>query len=154
MKIFVATNKSQSARDSDFCHTEEGEILTFAVECERDEEDPDGECGCRRSLLGIDSSGATTTFTVAELPMKSAEYKKEVVAYFADKGWFDLSNEQTVEMFTNDADILIEAADRFPVGVVLEKRGDTIQMRQPVQQSGAFMVARARNLSRLSKAVW
>lgn len=152
MKIFVATSKGQNGRKSDFCSAEEGELLTFALECERDKEDCDGRCGCRRSLLGIDSNGVTTTFAVAELPLKSAQYEERVISYFSAKGWFDISDESARAIFANDAIILLEEAARFPVGIVLEKRGDTIQIRQPVHDSGISMIARGRLLAEHLKA--
>ena len=148
MKIFVATNTGQSARANDFHDAEEGELLTFAIECERDEQDCDGKCGCRRSLLGIETGGTTTTFVVAEIPLKPAEYEQLVVDFFCARGWFDSSDEEAVHIFRNDARIIAEAAKDFTVGIVLEKRDDVIQTRQPLQKSLAFMIARGRTVAK------
>jgi hypothetical protein len=150
MKIFVATREGQDARQSDFCDAEEGELLTFAIECDRDEADCDGNCGCRRSLLGLETGGATTTFTVAEIPLSAEWYEEQVIEYFADKGWFVRSDAKTVGAFRNDAKIVLEEAARFPVGVVLEKRGDEIKVRMPVQTSTSFMTARSRQASNVA----
>ena len=144
MKVFIVTRDGQDARQSDFCDAGEGELLTFAVECDRDEDDCDGKCGCRRSLLGLTSGGATTTFTVAELPLSANEYEERVVAYFAGKGWFVANDLEVAEIFREDAKMLLEEAKRFPVGAVLEKRGDVIQARHPAQTSNAFIIARHR----------
>lgn len=144
MKIFVSTRDGQGVRESDFCSAEEGEILTFAVECDRDEEDPDGNCGCRRSLMGLESGGTTTTFAVAELQMSVAQYQEKVVEYFVGKGWFDQTDANAVEIFRNDAKAMLEEAACFSVGVVLEKRGNTIQVRRPTRSTSAFLFARHR----------
>lgn len=147
MKIFVSTHEGQYARQSDFCDAEEGELLTFAVECDRDEDDCDGNCGCRRSLLGLETNGATTTFTVAEVPLSAELYEEQVINYFADKGWFKRDNAKAADVFRNDAKIMLKEAACFPLGVVLEKRGDVIKARIPVQTSTAFMMARSRHAS-------
>ena len=147
MKVFVATRTGQETRQSDFCDAEEGELLTFAIECGRDEENHDGQCGCRRSLLGLESGGISTTFTVAEIPMTSDCYEQKVIEYFSARGWFAPTDNEAIEIFLNDAQILLAQASLFAIGVVLEKRGDKIQVRQPITTSTAFMTARWRHLS-------
>jgi len=64
MKVLVATEETQGHRKTDFCWTEEGELVFFGSECTR--ETIDGECGCRRSLCGLRTRKATTTFRVVE----------------------------------------------------------------------------------------
>jgi hypothetical protein len=44
-------------------HTQGG----LRVACDRDRDNIDGGCGCRRSLAGVVSRRATTTFKVAEI---------------------------------------------------------------------------------------
>lgn len=64
MKVFVATRPTEPESEADdFCHTVDGELVFLPTDfCDR----PD--CGCRRSMVGLGSGKATTTFTVADLP--------------------------------------------------------------------------------------
>src|SRR3990172_8245236 len=65
VKVLVATAETQGERSNDFCHTVEGELVTWpALECSG--ESVDGGCGCRRALCGVGSLKATTTAKVVE----------------------------------------------------------------------------------------
>ena len=59
-KVLTATAATQGMRKNDFSHTEEGELVTYGLEC--DCEQVDGVCGCKRSLVGRSTHKATTTF--------------------------------------------------------------------------------------------
>ncbi len=62
MHVFVAIRPTEPEPD-DFCHTVDGELVFLPTDfCDC----PD--CGCRRSVVGLGSGKATTTFTVADLP--------------------------------------------------------------------------------------
>ena len=67
MKILVATKETQGFRDSDFSWAREGELVRFDSECDRDKNRIDGGCGCRRSMVGLETGRATTTFKVVEM---------------------------------------------------------------------------------------
>jgi hypothetical protein len=54
MKLLVSTTETQGQRKNDFCFVPEGEILVFAFECDRDRGNPDGPCGCARSMSGVE----------------------------------------------------------------------------------------------------
>ena len=64
MKILVATKEGQGQRKNDFCWAEEGEVVKFPSECDR--ETVDGRCGCRRSMSGANSLKGTKTMKVVE----------------------------------------------------------------------------------------
>ena len=65
MKVLVATNETQGARENDFCWTVEGELVFIPpIECGRGY--VDDNCGCRRSMAGMVSWRATTTVKVVE----------------------------------------------------------------------------------------
>jgi hypothetical protein len=125
MKVFVATSRRQGSRASDFCWTIEGELVIYPIECDRDGDDPDGPCGCLRSMIGLGSQKATTTFEVVDVDLDVEDYV-EAVAGVLDglhgiRVWRDEARQAAF-------DLLDEAAD-YQTGVVLERRGDDIQER-------------------------
>ena len=131
MKIFVSTTSGQGQRANDFCHVPEAEWVKFGMTCDRDIKDPDGGCGCGRAMVGVVSSKATTTFVVADLPVTTAEYRKQIRQSFEREGWDKYSTaKEFTEMVDEDAEELLRTAAIFPVGAVLEKRLDNIRVRQ------------------------
>lgn len=124
MKILVATGRTQGHRASDFNFAPEGEIVL--LDDEHDGEDVDGECGCQRSLVGIESGVGTTTFKVVETNLGRDEFLETVRK----------AREEYEEMgvgvgnVSAEADFLLELAARFPVGSVVERRGDVYQTRE------------------------
>lgn len=119
MKVLVSTNISQGQRKSDFCFVSEGEIVCYGFECSLDDKNIDDSCGCKRSLVGINSRTGTTTFKVAEWCGTEEEWEKKVEESFYLSGW-----ERAI-----DCTELLKIADKYPVGTILEKRGDIIQHR-------------------------
>ena len=69
MKVFVATKEGQGLRQNDFSHAEEGELVLFSYGCDRDKDNVDGGCGCRRSMDGFKTLSGTTTFKVVDMEM-------------------------------------------------------------------------------------
>jgi len=63
--VLVATERTQGQRPNDFCFAQEGELVRTQLTCGKDRGDPDGPCGCLRSLSGVDTMLATTTVRVA-----------------------------------------------------------------------------------------
>ena len=110
MRVLIATK-------SDFCWTEEGELVQPSSECSR--EPVDGGCGCRRSMSGLKTHKATTTFRVAEMEV---DLLAEVGASLKAAGW-------PVEWAEGVAREITHIAEFFPVGTLLEKRGTKVQVR-------------------------
>jgi hypothetical protein len=130
MKALVATKQSQGARKNDFCHVPEGELVTFAGECDTDRDSVDGNCGCRRSMSGTLSLKATTTFKVVELPGGIAELATAVRESYKRGGWDSFMKPAEIEtMIKADVRELVRVAGCFDLGQVLEKRGSKIQSR-------------------------
>lgn len=126
MRLLVSTKKTQGKRKNDFCWVDEGEIVTFAFECDREE--IDGTCGCRRALTGVKSRKATTTFEVAELKITKADLIEILAASYMEAG-FAKDIPAAKKAVKEDADELISLANSFPVGTVLEKRGNELKVR-------------------------
>lgn len=128
MKVLVATKETQGQRGNDFCHANEGEIVNFHLEC--DGETVDGECGCRRSMSGIETHKATTTIKVAEIDITREKFFEKIKQGLQKGGWLALMKENEANKFVKqDADELLKMADHFDVNSVIEKRGDIFRQR-------------------------
>lgn len=110
MKLFVSTKLTQGQRNNDFCWAAEDEMVHFPFEC--DGESVDGRCGCRRSMAGLYSQKATSTFKVVELAIG-----KEALQFIT-------------RLPDEELDQLLYAASQFPIGAVCERRGNCIQERK------------------------
>jgi hypothetical protein len=132
MKVVTATSQTQGWRDNDFCWTVEGELLFFApLECGRGS--IDDNCGCRRSMAGLVSHRATTTMKVIERPnLNPATYFTLIANGLQSQGYVteELMASPDVNEWVHDlTDELIYLAAGYPVGTVLERRGDIIKKR-------------------------
>ncbi|OXM49470.1 DUF7715 family protein [Amycolatopsis alba] len=118
MKLLVATSKTQGARENDFNHCIEGELIWIAPCCEDGEESPDSECGCGRSFAGLNSHHGTTTALVVELPgFTCSDYTEALRSSMAAQGWPpDAADEVAAG--------LLSFAFGWEVGTVLERRYD------------------------------
>ena len=116
MKYLVSTTKTQGVRKNDFSHADKGEILTFPTEC--DGESIDGGCGCRRSLVGVNTLKATTTFEVVDDDVNLVD---EVLKYYRSYGDM-LTHLEMMEFTDEDARIISTVANAFPVGAIVERR--------------------------------
>jgi hypothetical protein len=121
VKVITATSQTQGQRDSDFDFCVEGEIVTQTlVICGKDKEDPDGPCGCGRAWSGANSHRSTTTAMVRDLPLTTEEYTEAVRSSLEYGGWYP--------KYVDDGDLgdivadLLEVAESYPVGAVLETR--------------------------------
>lgn len=121
--VLVSTTETQGFRDSDFCHAQEGEIVHWTFDCDTDRNDPDGRCGCRRSMTSFDSGFATTTFKVTAIDMSEREFIAKYAKQFTRA--HRLSYKQAKECVIE----LLEVAACFPIDYVLERRGEVIQTR-------------------------
>lgn len=129
MKVFVATKEGQGIRPSDFFHSNEGDLVFVSAECGSDINNVDGGCGCRRCM--DDTEGKpTTTFTVADLEMTKEDYVEKYLKYLIDCGRFEAEEVEDGRGYLQaDAETILTAAETFPVGEVLERRGNDIQPR-------------------------
>ena len=123
MKVIVATDKTQGQRKNDFCWADVGEIVRFGFECDR--ESVDDQCGCRRSMAGINTHKATTTMEVVDKDISREEFELLIKAGIADAWGKDLAE----ECYKEEAKELLRIANDFKVGDVIEKRGRKIQTR-------------------------
>ena len=123
MKILVSTKEKQGNRKNDFCFTDDREYVKFGMECDR--ETLDGHCGCKRSMVGVKTLKATTTFKVAEENITMMEYIKILSDSDKKAGW----NSQISEVM-KDAEELYRIASIFKLGTILEKRGTKIGVRK------------------------
>lgn len=123
-KVFVATLQTQGRRKNDFCFAKEGELLRFTTEC--DGERVDGPCGCRRALSGMESQKATTTFTVQETSLSKERFAETLAASYAAAGFGAIL---TPEFVREEAAELLRLASSFPIGCVIEKRGNSMRTR-------------------------
>ena len=131
MKILVATNEGQGQRKNDFCFANQHEPVGFPSEC--DNQRVDGRCGCRRSMAGMITLKSTTTMTVIEDPNVTPESLKESLRTMMITGEWDkhLSPADLQAIIDEDAGILINLANTFEVGAIVERRGDQFQTRIP-----------------------
>lgn len=90
--------------------------------CARDEEDPDGGCGCGRGFAGTNSHRATTTARVADLSMTRDDYVEGLSSSLQAQGY---RSEAAEDIAAN----LIECAGALPTGTIVERRLDVLRVR-------------------------
>ncbi len=123
MKVFVATSEGQGSRSSDFFNSKEDELVFFSAECGSDMSNVDGSCGCRRCMDDSEGNG-TTTFKVEDLEITREGYFEKHIECLIKSGRFSAEEvEDDLEYHRQEAKILLQAAEIFPVGEILEKRG-------------------------------
>lgn len=126
MKVLIATKETQKQRKNDFCFCEEREFVKFGMEC--DGEEIDGGCGCRRSMVGFKTLKGTTTFKVEKIDISKEEYIKQLKKSDIKAGWYKLYDNPAKEI-KEEADELLNLAQSFNIGDILEKRGNELKMR-------------------------
>ena len=129
MKILISTSKTQGQRKSDFNWTKEGELVKFGFECDTDKRKIDGKCGCRRSMVGLDTAKGTTTFKVIDMSISHKDYVHRIKDSFVKTGWGEVGID-IIDMSESDAIQLEEIANHFSVNTILEKRGDKFVERK------------------------
>ncbi|MGN6609229.1 MAG: DUF7715 family protein [Jatrophihabitans sp.] len=128
MRILTATSQGQGGRSNDFTWTYEGELVWPGVVCGRDRADPDGGCGCGRSFSGLNSHRATTTALVRDLPLTAADVRAALAGYLESAGYPAM----TPRTLAETVETLLAAVAEWPVGAVIERRGDHLQQRRPI----------------------
>jgi len=132
MKVLVSTKKTQGQRENDFCFVPFGDLVCFGYSCDRDRHDPDGPCGCRRSMVGVKKPCGTTTFTVVRRRITRDEFARRVLGAYRRCG-FAIGDADELEKFERDvrmeARSLLAIANAHRVGTVLERRGRVVRRR-------------------------
>lgn len=132
LRIFVATAQTQGQRDNDFTWTAEGEPVTLSFVCDTNGSHPDGSCGCARSWDGMISRKGSTTAVVADVDMTEEQYVTMLLNYYREFGLLKddaPDNAELVEFITHRAEWLLAEAQYFPVGTIVERRGDDLAER-------------------------
>ena len=132
MKALVSTKETQGQRGNDFSWTQEGELVTFGSECDR--ESVDGRCGCKRAMSGLTTLKATTTVKVTDLPALTQETLAEQIKRHLIKDWH-LEEPIAASIASEDATALGRLASRFETGDVLERRGNKFICRLAIPQA-------------------
>jgi hypothetical protein len=132
LHILVATGRTQGRRANDFCYAREGELVRTQLACGKDRGDPDGPCGCLRSLSGEDSMRATTTVRVASFPGDREGYVARLTRSWNEAGWTSTRAEDVAE----GADLLLAIAARYPLDTVLEWRDGSVAVRHDAMLDG------------------
>ena len=127
MKVLISTQQTQGIRHSDFSWTKEGELVRLGIECDSDKNRIDDGCGCRRSMVGLATSKATTTFKVIDKDITDDKFFKLVCKSYEREEVLKILTDEEIKAYVAE---LKEFADAFPIDVVLEKRGDKIQVRK------------------------
>jgi len=125
MKVLVSTKETQGQRPNDFCWVPEGEIVKYGFDCDGDA--VDGSCGCRRSLVGLECSKATTTMKVAQVDFTKGELKAMLRESLIRDGWMDCYKTAAMkrDFLTREwaaFEHLLEVAKNLPVGTIVERR--------------------------------
>lgn len=127
MKVMVATKDTQGRRRNDFCHARPGELVRFATEC--DGEQVDGPCGCRRYMVGIETTKATTTVQIVDKHDMTVNDLAKLIRK-ANTSRQITSEAKLKALARQDAEEIGRIADAFGIGTVLEKRGNTFKERR------------------------
>jgi lysyl-tRNA synthetase class II len=123
MKVFVATNKTQGKRATDFFRAIEGElVMRPLIICDKQ---IDGPCGCKRAYAGMDSHKGTTTIEVVERDMDVDEYGRRFFDCYQKAGLTSVLLEEA----KLEAARLADLAAQFDEGDVLEIRGRRLNCR-------------------------
>lgn len=126
MKILVSTMTTQGQRTSDFSFCHEGEPVRFGMACDKDRRQIDGSCGCRRSMCGFETQTATTTMQVVERDWTSDEFRQRYLASLKSAVWLGVASP---DHFMDEINELLRIAKAFPVGTIVEKRGNKFGIR-------------------------
>lgn len=129
MRLLTATSTGQGALENDFTFATEGELVIAGLVCVRDEEDPDGGCGCGRSFVGLNSGRGTTMAMIREVAISEGDLRLAIEPVF--RQWLPEPEDaqelkQLVEEFTAEA---VELGGRWPVGTLIARRLDDITPR-------------------------
>ena len=118
----------QGTREGDECTIPEGEIVIY-----RERLNSAGDVHATLDSIamdGVSGEGHTTTFKVVDKDISRDDYFNLYATAFAKLGGFGEDEVQDLASFwREDAERQLEAAARFPEGVVLERRNFDVQPR-------------------------
>ncbi len=127
MKVLVATSETQGQQPGDYDWCVDGELVWIGEVCDTDRRDPAGGCGCGRGFAGMASRRATTTAAVRELAWVTRETFHTSLRESLDaQGWLKVYGADRVAKM---ADRLLALAARLPVGSIVQRRIDVIEVR-------------------------
>lgn len=89
------------------------------------------ECGCRRSLSGIDTSKATTTFKVVDMDITREEFAEKLTVFYNERRCMEKA--KAAQEAKEEVDELVRMANAFLEGDILEKRGNRLSLRAEAQ---------------------
>ncbi len=134
MLVFIASKKGQGQRPNDFFFAQEGELVHRPILlCSNP--DKRAECGCDRSMGGLDTFKSTTTFTVEERNLTFEQYHNLILDSLTRAGWFKngRGEDATSDVFRLAREHLTLAAGFVP-GMILEVREGQIVQRPLIYQ--------------------
>ena len=123
INVIASTVKTQGFRRNDFCFVPEDEPVMIGVVCDKDAKKPDGSCGCSRSLVGFGCYKATTTVKITEMDLTKEQY---ITMYI--NSWLGTGYPIFKDTALN-AEIMFNAAQRYPKGTILEYRAGMFSAR-------------------------
>lgn len=123
LKLLRATRDTQGQREDDFCFTVEGELVRFPFDCAR------CGCGCKRSMVGIESRKGTTTMKVELVPTSEEGLARYLVGSWGDEA-ADVANPEVLARCRRAARELIEAARPYTISSIVERRDGVLQIRR------------------------
>ena len=130
VKLLVATTKGQGQRSDDYAWAVDGELVYVP-----DNDCSNPKCGCERGFAGLASSKSTTTALVVDRPDISEGLLFELLDDAMERqGWIgsprDPSDDEFMEyMFLR----VVIAANAYPTGTVLQRKGDKLLRRTEVE---------------------
>lgn len=135
MRVLVATEATQGARDDDYSWATPGELVMFGVICAKDLRGTGQGCGCGRAFAGMHSERATTTAEVVEWPGSLDDFVLAVRDSLAKGGWLEFGGtpEEVRGVVSEAAMEVLLVADRYAAGTVI----GTDLGRQYVRQTAA-----------------
>ena len=128
IKVLVSTKQTQGQRKSDFSWVPEDELLTYSVSGPCGGEEADDQCGCARSLVGIECHKSTTTAKVVERELTLARLARLFKQSADSAGWDKLG--YTLERGREFAHAILSEAAKFPTGTVVEFRNQKFKKRK------------------------
>ena len=124
MQVLVATAATQGSTPGDRCATLEGELVRLPMAL------PDHPAGSDRpkGFVGMSSRAFTTTVRVAERP----GLDELVLATLFEEDWRDRGltvGRDLRRLLGTEVCRLLQVAEAFPVGTVLERHGVSVRAR-------------------------
>ncbi|MFV0257095.1 MAG: hypothetical protein ACK5PP_01420 [Acidimicrobiales bacterium] len=130
VKLLVATTEAQGNRSDDYAWAVDGELVYI----------PDGTCdcevcGCTSGFAGMASARSSTTALVVDRPdLRPEDLSGALADSLERQGWTPgVDPEVDAELLAHLLARLRAAADHFPPGAVLERRGDIVRRRAQVE---------------------